>query len=558
MRLGVRQKLVLLSLLILVVVSFTFTAVQLDLTRTWREEDLRDRAVIFAREMAATIGDRHELESGALIDRKIHQIMAVRPSVLQLDIVRLPPDGGAVVATSEPAHRLPFTPADEVAVRGGAVLSRLLTDAGGRSWEVMAPIRLDGAVAGAVAARFSLNRFDAREARSRTIAFWLTAISVRVIGSQLGRLREIIDRLLDLTRRSPQPAVPVDVNGLVQETVELVRPAVAATRLELSVEADPGVPRLLAQRSELQQVVLNLLTNALDATPPGGAIRVATRARGDEVAVEVADTGCGIAVLARLVALEPAPAVLILTAFAAMDTAIEAIRRGAYDYLSKPFRLDDIKRAVRRTLEVQRLARDNQRYRRELRERFDPDRLVGHSPEIVAIYKLVARVAALDTTVLIQGETGTGKELVARAIHYAGPRADRPFVVIDCAAIPEPLFESELFGHERGAFTGAVVTRRGLLETAQGGTCFLDEISELSGALQAKLLREDLPAEVRAETARAPELPPSRMTLEELKRWYVALVLDEAGGNKVRAAELLGIDRRTLYRILEREAGPEE
>jgi len=182
MRLGVRQKLVLLSLLILVVVSFTFTAVQLDLTRTWREEDLRDRAVIFAREIAATIGDRHELESGALIDRKIHQIMAVRPSVLQLDIVRLPPDGGAVVATSEPAHRLPFTPADEVAVRGGAVLSRLLSDAGGRSWEVMAPIRLDGAVAGAVAARFSLNRFDAREARSRTVAFWLTAISVLVMG----------------------------------------------------------------------------------------------------------------------------------------------------------------------------------------------------------------------------------------------------------------------------------------------------------------------------------------------------------------------------------------
>jgi len=413
MRLGVRQKLVLLSLLILVVVSFTFTAVQLDLTRTWREEDLRDRAVIFAREIAATIGDRHELESGALIDRKIHQIMAVRPSVLQLDIVRLPPGGGAVVATSEPAHRLPFSPQDEAAVRNGVVISRLLTDAGGRSWEVMAPIRLDGAVAGAVAARFSLNRFDAREARSRTLALWLTAISVlvmgslmtlavhgvvnrpierfvramrgaeaepvavtsndefgamarhfndmiararerlfaiqrdlshaerlalsgrivaevahevgtplhsvmghlellredlpsaavsetierrlRVIESQLGRLREIIDRLLDLTRRSPQPAVPVDVNGLVQETVELVRPAVGAARLDLSVEADPGLPRLLAQRSELQQVVLNLLTNALDATPPGGAIRVATRARGDEVEVEVTDTGCGIA-----------------------------------------------------------------------------------------------------------------------------------------------------------------------------------------------------------------------------------------------------------------------
>jgi len=390
----------------------------------------------------------------------------------------------------------------------------------------------------------------------------------------------------------------------------------------------------------------------------------------------------GLAVLERLVAREPAPAVLILTAFAAMDTAIEAIRRGAYDYLSKPFRLEEIKRAVRRMLEGQRLARDNQRYRCELRERNDADRLVGHSPEIVAIYKLIARVAALDTTVLIQGETGTGKELVARAIHYTGPRADRPFVVIDCAAIPEPLFESELFGHERGAFTGAVTTRRGLLETAQGGTCFLDEVSELSGALQAKLLRvlqdrvlrrvggnepipvdvrlvaatnrdlrkrvedglfredlyyrlngvtiavpalrergddvavlaehfarkyataagksvegfapdtlealrtyawpgnvrelehaieravalarsplllpEDLPVDVRAQAARVPELPAKRMTLEELKHWYVALVLDEAGGNKVRAAELLGIDRRTLYRILERADDPED
>ncbi|HEV8584755.1 MAG TPA: sigma-54 dependent transcriptional regulator [Methylomirabilota bacterium] len=390
----------------------------------------------------------------------------------------------------------------------------------------------------------------------------------------------------------------------------------------------------------------------------------------------------GLAVLERLTALAPAPAVLILTAFASMDTAIEAIRRGALDYLSKPFRLDDIKRAVRRTLEVQRLARDNQRYRRELRERFAPDQLVGQSPEMVAIYKLVARVAVSDTTVLIQGETGTGKELVARAIHYAGPRAERPFVVIDSAAIPETLFESELFGHERGAFTGAVNTRRGLLETARGGTCFLDEVSELSPALQAKLLRvlqdrvlrrvggnepipvdvrivaatnrdlkkrvedgafredlyyrlngvtlqvpplrergddvmllaehfarryaaaagktsggwapealealrayawpgnvrelehaveravalahsslllpEDLPADVRAESARAPELPARRMTLEELKRWYVALMLDEAGGNKVRAAEQLGIDRRTLYRILERETDPEE
>jgi signal transduction histidine kinase len=412
MRLGVRQKLVLLSLLILVVVSFTFTVVQLDLSRTWREEDLKERAVIFAREIAATIGDHHELEGGALIDRKIHQIMAVRRSVMQLDIVRLPADGSAVVATSEPGHRLPFTPHDENAVRGGAVVSRLLSDADGRSWEVMAPIHLDGAVAGAVAARFALARFDDREARSRTAALWLTGISVlvmgllmtlavhgvvnrpigrfvramrgaeaepvalasndefgamahqfnemigrarerlfemqrdlshaerlalsgrivaevaheigtplhsvmghlellredlppravsetierrlRVIESQLSRLREIIDRLLDLTRRSPQPVVPVDVNGLVQETIELVHPALSAARLQLDVHADPAPPRLAGKRSELQQVVLNLLTNALDATPPGGVIRVATRAHEGEVEIEVADTGSGI------------------------------------------------------------------------------------------------------------------------------------------------------------------------------------------------------------------------------------------------------------------------
>src|SRR5262249_37263344 len=159
----------------------------------------------------------------------------------------------------------------------------------------------------------------------------------------------------------------------------------------------------------------------------------------------------GLAVLERLLAREPAPAVLILTAFAAMDTAIEAIRRGAYDYLSKPFRLDEIKRAVRRTLEVQRLARDNQRYRRELRERFDADRLVGHSPEIVAIYKLIARVAALDTTVLIQGETGTGKELVARAIHYT---RRRPRARLRAARVAGPLLRVRRLGPRRGGSPG--------------------------------------------------------------------------------------------------------
>jgi DNA-binding NtrC family response regulator len=191
----------------------------------------------------------------------------------------------------------------------------------------------------------------------------------------------------------------------------------------------------------------------------------------------------GVRVLQRLATIQRELPVLILTAFATIETAIEAIRAGAYDYLSKPFRMEEIRLVVRRTLEAQRLTRENRQYRKELRERYAVHNLVGQSPRMVELYKLVARVAELETTVLIHGETGTGKELVARAIHYASPRADQPFVVVDCAALPEALFESELFGHERGAFTGAFTARRGLLETAHGGTCFLDEIGELPGAL---------------------------------------------------------------------------
>jgi DNA-binding NtrC family response regulator len=388
----------------------------------------------------------------------------------------------------------------------------------------------------------------------------------------------------------------------------------------------------------------------------------------------------GLGVLKRLGAIQPGLPVVILTAFASIDTAIEAVRAGAYDYLSKPFRMEEIKVVVRRTLEARRLARENRLYRQEFKARFES--LIGQSHQMVEIYKLVARVADLDTTALIQGETGTGKELVARAIHDASPRADRPFVVVDCAALPESLFESELFGHERGAFTGAHAVRAGLLETSDGGTCFLDEIGELTAPLQAKLLRtlqertirrvggnesipvdirivaatnrdlrklvaegafrddlyyrlnvvtitvpplrerphdipllaqhflekfargagrsvkhlasevllllagyhwpgnvrelehvieravalssseillpDDLPEHLRGRSERAILLPAARMTLEEVKRWYVNKMLEESGGNKLRAAELLGIDRRTLYRILERQATGEE
>ena len=385
----------------------------------------------------------------------------------------------------------------------------------------------------------------------------------------------------------------------------------------------------------------------------------------------------GLEVIRRLAVIRPGIPIIILTAFAGIDTAIEAIRSGATDYLSKPFRMEQITIAVRRILESKRLASENVQYRQERADRFGVRNLIGQSPAMVEVYKLVARVAGLDTTVLIQGETGTGKELVARAIHQASPRADGPFVVVDCSALAETLFESELFGHERGAFTGALAARRGLFETAAGGTCLLDEIGELSPALQAKLLRalqeqsirrvggneqiavnvrmiaatnRDLPKRVEEgafredlyyrlnvvsiavpplrerggdvhllaqhfvdQYARAAKkairglaretldllsahhwpgnvrelentiaravalsssellmpdgvsvppradpgplaLPAPRMRLDEVRRWYVGKVLEEMGGNKVHAAERLGIDRGTLHRMLRRWA----
>jgi two-component system response regulator AtoC len=388
----------------------------------------------------------------------------------------------------------------------------------------------------------------------------------------------------------------------------------------------------------------------------------------------------GLEVLRQLQVLHPDAPALILTAFAGIETAIDALRAGAYDYLSKPFRMEEIRLVVRRALEQRRLRAENLRFQQELRDRYRFENIVGLSPQMVEVYRLAARAAVTDATVLIQGETGTGKELIARAIHYGSRRAARPFVAVDCTALPEALFESELFGHERGAFTGAVTTKRGLFELAQGGTIFLDEVGDLPLSLQGKLLRvlqereirrvgggETIPVDVRVVSAthrdlrrradrgefredlyyrlgvvtipvpplrarredipllarhfldrlardrggsprgltpealavltahdwpgnvrelenvltraatlssaqvltasdlglepasrppRGPALPEPHMTLEAVKRWYVRRVLEDAGGNKRRAAEILGVDRRTLYRLLARDDGP--
>ncbi len=180
--------------------------------------------------------------------------------------------------------------------------------------------------------------------------------------------------------------------------------------------------------------------------------------------------------------------VILLTAFADMSTASAAIHAGAFEYLSKPFRMEEIKAIMSRVLSTGR-AGGNDAAAGAVTAGQPLAGLIGKSPAMVAVYKRVARLSSLDVTVLVTGETGTGKEQVARAIHLDGARAALPFVVVDCASLPEQLFEAEVFGHERGAFTGAQARRLGIMETAGAGTCFLDEIGELPALMQGKLLR---------------------------------------------------------------------
>jgi len=186
----------------------------------------------------------------------------------------------------------------------------------------------------------------------------------------------------------------------------------------------------------------------------------------------------------------PGLPVIVMTAFASIDTAIRSIHEGAYDYLSKPYEIEDLRLTVRRALEQSRLMHENLTLRQNLLEEQDREvEMIGMSPPMVEVYKMIARVARSATTVLIQGESGSGKELVARAIHANSERATLPFVAVNCGAVTETLLESELFGHVRGAFTGAAYTKQGLFEVANKGTVFLDEIGETSANMQTRLLR---------------------------------------------------------------------
>jgi two-component system response regulator PilR (NtrC family) len=185
----------------------------------------------------------------------------------------------------------------------------------------------------------------------------------------------------------------------------------------------------------------------------------------------------------------PETVVIMITAFATTETAIAAMKEGAYDYITKPFKVDELRLVVEKALEKKLLTSENRRLRTELRSQVSKRTLVGNSSAMQRIYELIARVADTKTNVLISGESGTGKELVARAIHASSDRREHPFVAVNCGAIPENLLESELFGHVKGAFTGAVQNKAGLFEAADGGTLFLDEVGELPQGLQVKLLR---------------------------------------------------------------------
>jgi DNA-binding NtrC family response regulator len=197
----------------------------------------------------------------------------------------------------------------------------------------------------------------------------------------------------------------------------------------------------------------------------------------------------GMDVLKKLMRRDSPPKVIMLTGGGTIEDAVQAIKLGAYDFLTKPVKLDSLARLVQRACQTQELEKENQQLKEVIRRQSPAEEMIGESAAMQEVFRLIERTAVSSKPVLIQGESGTGKELVSRAIHRMSPLADKPLVVVNCAALPDQLLESELFGHEKGAFTGAIAAKPGLFEIADGGTLFIDEFGEMSGALQAKLLR---------------------------------------------------------------------
>lgn len=252
----------------------------------------------------------------------------------------------------------------------------------------------------------------------------------------------------------------------------------------LVVDDDPEFRETLASRFSRSAFAVQSAANGEEA------LDLATRRNFDVAIFDMMMPGMsGLELLQKFKAAHAECEIIVLTGQGTIESAVEAMKLGAYDYLQKPFPLKDLEGIVGKAAERRRLRKENTQLKALIERSRPPTDMVGHSPAMQEIYRLIERAGPSDKAILIQGESGTGKELVARALHRHSKRADKPMVVINCAALPETLLESELFGHERGSFTGAIAAKPGLFEVADGGTLFIDEIGELPGSLQAKLLR---------------------------------------------------------------------
>jgi DNA-binding NtrC family response regulator len=252
---------------------------------------------------------------------------------------------------------------------------------------------------------------------------------------------------------------------------------------------------LIADDEEIMREVLSdlLSTEAYTVDLAGNGAQALEMIRDTNYAVVLLDLMMpemdGLQVLEELKKMSNSPAAVVLTAYASIDRAVKATKLGAFDFITKPFKNDELLLAVRNAIEHHQLVDENQRLRKTLRERYSFQNIIGKSSAMQQIFDLITQVAPRRSTVLVQGESGTGKELVAKAIHAASDRVDSPFIAINCGNIPSELLESELFGHVRGAYTGAVGLKKGLFEAADSGTLFLDEVATISMEIQAKLLR---------------------------------------------------------------------
>ena len=252
---------------------------------------------------------------------------------------------------------------------------------------------------------------------------------------------------------------------------------------------------LIAEDEDLMRAILVRLLeeSGYRVVAAASAEEALERFVAEDVAVLLTDirmTGMdGLALLDRIKDLDAEALVIVMTAYSSVDSAVAALRKGAYDYITKPFVNEDLLQSVKNALRQRELFRENRALRRELDRRYSFSEIIGTSPALQSVFRLVEKVAGTNTNILIQGESGTGKELIARAIHHNSPRSERPFVAINCGALPETLLESELFGHTKGAFTGAVTNKPGLFRSAEGGTVLLDEVGEITPAMQVRLLR---------------------------------------------------------------------